>query len=200
MQTTRQSPENYQLARKIDLQTDQTLLVKLNLWGLVTLIPTGYVFLRIGMEFHPEIHTLYQILTPSLSPIIQIAILLVALAAVILAHELIHGVFFWIITRQRPFFGFKGAYAFAAAPDWYIPRNTYFLIGAAPLAIITIIGISILPLISINFIIAWLFSLLANTSGSVGDIYVLATLLRYPATAMIQDRGDVISIYTESIN
>jgi hypothetical protein len=43
----------------------------------------------------------------------------------------------------------------------------------------------------------WLCCLLANVSGGVGDVYILDYLIRESATAMIKDRGDIISVYTE---
>ena len=53
-------------------------------------------------------------------------------AVVVLAHEAVHGLGFWAITRRRPVFGFRGLYAFAGAPGWYIPCGQYALVGRRP--------------------------------------------------------------------
>jgi hypothetical protein len=191
-------PEGYILHREINLQKDQVLLIKLNLWGLLVFPIIGYFLLRLSMAYHPEFHSIFEVMTPSIPILIYILGLILGMIVVIILHELVHGLFFWMITRHAPKFGFKGAYAFAAAPEWYIYRKAYFWVGAAPLVILTIIGLIVIPVIPYRFLFPWLFCILTNASGSVGDVYVLVDLMRQPATAMIQDRGDRISIYTEA--
>jgi len=197
MTATKILPERFTLLREINLQKDTALLFKLNFWGLFSLPLIGYVFLRIGVALHPKFYSPFEILTPQVSIFVLILTLISGLLITMLLHEFVHGVFFWIITRQLPKFGFRGAYAFAAAPDWYIRRDSYLLIGAAPLAILTTIGIFCIPIIPSPYLFAWLCCLLANVSGGVGDVYILDYLIRESATAMIQDRGDIISVYTE---
>jgi hypothetical protein len=197
MTATKILPERFALLREINLQKDTALLFKLNFWGLFSLPLIGYVFLRIGVALHPKFYSPFEILTPQISIFVLILALILGLLVTMLLHEFVHGVFFWIITRQLPKFGFRTAYAFAAAPDWYIRRDSYLLIGAAPLVILTTIGIFCIPIIPAHFLFAWLFCLLANVSGGVGDVYILDYLIRESATAMIQDRGDIISVYTE---
>jgi hypothetical protein len=198
MNATKILPERYAFQREINLQKDQALLIKLNLWGLALLPVIGYILLRFGVALHPDFHSIIEVITPQIPIFTQILGLILGLIVTTVLHELVHGAFFWTITRQVPKFGFRGAYAFAAAPEWYIPRLAYFSIGAAPLVIISIIGIFCIPIISSQFLFIWLFCLLANASGAIGDVYILAFLIHQPATAMIQDRGDVISVYTEA--
>ena len=199
MTATKFLPERYTLRREINLQKDQSLLIKLNLWGLALMPFIGYFLLKLGVALHPEFHSTYEILLPRLPIFIHVLNIVLSVIAVTILHELVHGAFFWIITRQLPGFGFRGAYAFAAAPKWFIPRGAYFWIGAAPLLLLSIIGIICIPIIPAQFLFSWLFCLLANASGSVGDVYILADLIRQPARAMVQDRGDRISIYAEII-
>jgi uncharacterized membrane protein YdcZ (DUF606 family) len=198
MVATKILPEGFTLHREINLQKDQVLLIKLNLWGLIVFPVIGYILLRMGMASHPEYHSIFEVMTPRIPILTYILGLILGMMVVIILHELVHGLFFWMTTGQAPKFGFKGAYAFAAAPEWYINRKAYFRIGAAPLVIITIIGLILIPVIPDRFLFPWLFCILANASGSVGDVYVLVDLMRQPATALIQDRGDRISIYTEA--
>ncbi len=199
MIATKILPEGFALRREINLQKDQALLIKLNLWSLVLIPLIGYFLLRLGIAFHPEYHSIFQIMLPQIPLLIYFLVLILGLVIIIIVHELVHGIFFGIITRQVPSFGFRGAYAFAAAPEWYIRRAGYFCIGAAPLVILTIIGLILIPIIPARFLFSWLFCILANASGSIGDIYILADLLRQPETALIQDRGDMISVYAEKI-
>lgn len=193
-------PERYALQREINLQKDQALLIKLNLWGLLLLPLIGYILLRLGVALQPKFHSAFEILSPQVPIFTQILGLILGLTGTTILHELIHGAFFWIFTEQRPKFGFRGAYAFAAAPEWYIPRSSYFLIGASPLVIISLVGILGIPIIPARYLFLWLFCVLVNASGAVGDAYILVYLMRQPATAMIQDLGDMISFYTEATN
>jgi hypothetical protein len=198
MAATRILPEGFTIRREINLQKDQTLLIKLNLWGLVLIPFTGYILIRLGIVSHPEFQSIFEIMAPRIPIFSYILVLILGMIIVIVLHELVHGLLFWMITRQVPKFGFKGAYAFAAAPEWYIHRKAYFWVGAAPLAIISIIGLILVPVIPARYLFTWLFCILVNASGSIGDAYVLAVLMRQPTSALIQDRGDMISIYTEA--
>jgi len=198
MAATRILPEGFALRREINLQKDQALLIKLNLWGLVLVPFIGYILIRLGITSHPEFRSIFEVMAPQIPILSYILVLILGMIIVIVLHELVHGLFFWMITRQAPKFGFKGAYAFAAAPEWYIQRKAYFWIGAAPLVIISIVGLFLIPAIPARYLFTWLFCILVNASGSIGDAYVLADLMRQPASALIQDQGDMISIYTEA--
>ena len=48
MTATNTLPEQFALHREINLQKDQALLIKLNLWGLVSLPVIGYFLVQIG--------------------------------------------------------------------------------------------------------------------------------------------------------
>jgi len=196
MNATKMLPERYVLQREINLQKDQSLLLKLNLWGLALLPFIGYALLLLGVAFQPDFHSIGEVITPRVPIFIQVIYLIAGLISIIVLHELVHGAFFWIITREFPKFGFRGAYAFAAAPEWYISRSAYFSVGAAPLVIISVIGICCIRIIPSYLLFTWLFCLLANASGAIGDLYILAYIMRQPANALIQDRGDLIAVYT----
>jgi hypothetical protein len=119
----------------------------------------------------------------------------IAFAAVLLLHELVHGAFFWLITRSRPVFGLQAAYAYAAAPNWYIPRNPYLVVGLAPLILLTLTGVALLPWLPAALLLPWIFALAVNASGSIGDVYIIGWLLTRPAGALVNDHGDCIHIY-----
>ena len=56
---------------------------------------------------------------------------------VFVLHEAVHGLFFWLYTRDRPRFGFKGWYLYASAPGWYLSRNRFLVVGLSPLVTMT---------------------------------------------------------------
>lgn len=121
--------------------------------------------------------------------------LLLVLPAVVALHELAHALFFWLFTRERPYFGLGPGYAYAAAPDWYFPRNQFLLIGMAPLLLLSGLGVLLLPIVP-QTAVAWLILFLtANAAGAVGDLYICLWLLRKPATTLAHDVGPVIKLY-----
>jgi hypothetical protein len=117
---------------------------------------------------------------------------------VLVLHEIVHGFFFWIFTKTRPLFAFKGAYAYAAAPDWYFPRSKYLVIGLAPLVVISLAGILMMPVFPLQWMWLLLVALVMNASGAVGDLAVCAWLLLKRNTLLIRDFGDVIHIYSKT--
>jgi hypothetical protein len=108
---------------------------------------------------------------------------------------LVHGLFFVILTRSRPYFGIKQMYAYACAPDWYIPRNQFLVVGLAPLIFITIAGFLLMPLLDSTLATFTLFGMAVNASGAIGDIYTVLWILRFPAQAFVCDHGEKFSIY-----
>jgi hypothetical protein len=110
-------------------------------------------------------------------------------------HELVHGAFFWLFTHQRPHFGFKGAYAYAAAPDWYIPRRQYMLVGISPLVVLSLLGVLLLPVLPAGALLPWLVALAGNAAGAVGDALIVGWLLFQPDSVLVQDHGDAVTVY-----
>ncbi len=92
-------------------------------------------------------------------------------------------------------FGFKGAYAYAAAPGWFIPRNPYLWIGLSPLVVLSLTGFVLITVLPVNWLLPIMIGLIFNAVGSVGDLYVVFWLFLKPATVYIQDQGDAINIY-----
>jgi hypothetical protein len=194
MVPTKVLPSNYILQRNIDLTKELSLLIILNIAGLVLLFPVGWFFFSSARWLRVSTGQIsYQI-----SAISGIGFFLWSLLAIVLfivLHELVHGLFFYLSTHQIPFFGFRGAYAFAAAPQWFIPRIQYLWIGLSPLILISISGLILIPFIPESLLIPLLIGLIFNAVGSVGDLYIVFWLVRQPANQYIQDKGDVISIY-----
>ena len=127
---------------------------------------------------------------PSLNKYIFFVLILITATI----HELIHGLFFYLFTGDRPKIGIKSIYAYAGAPEWYINKNRFFIISLSPLVIITILAIIILSVIPDSYfsIVFLLFTL--NAGGSFGDIWVCIKLLNKPKDTYINDSGIVLSI------
>lgn len=197
MSVAQDLPPGYILHRKIDLTKDRRLLIGLNVSGLILLFPFGWLFTRIAATVRPSDYSQSGSFF-TYPTIIYVLVIVIVISIFIILHEIVHGVFFWSVTRQSPKFGFKGAYAYAAAPGWFIPRNPYLLIGISPLMVISIIGICLLALLPVDLLFPIVIGLIFNAIGSVGDIYVVLWLLGRPSTDYIEDQGDAMSVFTHS--
>ncbi len=189
-QSTKELPPTYVQSTTLDLSQDKKAFVLLNVLGVVVMLLTGWFLIWLTPMLRPE---------PSLELTIQgwliIPIFLVALAGITTLHEAIHGVFFWLFTRERPTFGFKGVYAYAASPAWYMPRNAYLIVGLAPVVFITTLGVALLPVLPYVAVVPTMVLLAAHAGGAAGDLYVTFWCLMKPNTILMRDVGDAITMY-----
>jgi hypothetical protein len=198
MRSTQLLPENYIESRTIDIKKDWRINVIFNLGALILLVAGGILFFRMIALLRPaEMITVTSQLERGISLSLYTILLLIGLmVAYIVLHEALHGVFFWLYTRSKPEFAFRGYYAYAAAPDWFIPRNQYLVTALAPLVGITIMGLIVIAAAPpALFLYAW-FVLTMNISGAVGDILIVLWLLFKPTSSMIRDKGDAVTLYT----
>jgi hypothetical protein len=124
-----------------------------------------------------------------------VAILVVLVVMLLTIHELIHGFFFWVFTRSRPFFAIRLFYAYAGAPDWYIPTRQFAFIAVGPLVIINAVGLLLMLLGPESWVLFIAFVVAFNTGGSMGDLLVLTRLFKLSPTSLVNDTGDVITFY-----
>ncbi len=195
---TRSLPENYVLKENIDLSQNLRLAIWLNIVAVVLFFITiwcSYLYLtwirpeliKQSFSFKIDAASLWKIL----------GVLIIILVNLVL-HEAIHGFFFWCFTRSRPLFALHLAYAYAAAPEWYIPRNQYAVIGLAPLLLIDAVILAILPLVPREAILILVSMLAFNTGGATGDIWMISRLLFLAPSGLINDHGDSVQFYQPS--
>ena len=133
-----------------------------------------------------------------LEVLLKISLFFVAFALLItvymILHELVHGLVYKIMTREKLAFGISWSCAFCGVPKVYVYRKTALISSAAPLVIFTVI---LMPLTAILYFVnatayllsAFLFGM--HLGGCAGDIYVILLLLfRYknPKT-LVRDSG-----------
>jgi hypothetical protein len=127
-----------------------------------------------------------------------LVVMLVSTAVAIFVHELVHGAFFWLYSRSRPRFGFRGGYAYAAAPGWFFPRRQYLVIALAPLVLLSILGMVLVAIVPAGAIVAILFGLVANAAGAVGDMWIAFKVMRERRKIVVEDLGDGMNFYALS--
>ncbi len=195
LRPTRTLPEDYILAASFSAR-GRRALVWMNLAGLFLLVLFGWLFTVLTYRLRPQEAAAalsFEFKGAGLLAAAGGVLLLAALMLVL--HEAIHGLGFWLATGSRPVYGLGRGYAFAAAPEWYLPRGRYLWIGLAPL-----LGLTVLAFILIAFgpreaIAPALLVAVMNASGAVGYLWVVYLLLRQPPAAVANDRGDEVRIY-----
>lgn len=195
MRPVTELPPGYEASGTVDLSKNKWLAVAANAGALVLFFLFGWLFVAAAFAIRPgwtapdlQINGLGQLLA-------FVAILFGLMAVQVVLHELAHGLFFQFFTGARPRYGFKGLYAYAAAPDWYLPRNQHLVVGLAPLVLITAAGFILLLFIPGPLVPALLFMMVTNAAGAVGDMIVVVWLLFQPASALVRDTGDAITVY-----
>lgn len=191
MQATSALPAGYSERGGISLKDNRRLLILLNLIGIPWAALCAVFFIFMASVYGSLPGSGSATLTTTTLVVGVIALVVVVVVTLVL-HELTHGVFFWLFTRARPRFGFKGFYAYAAAPGWYIPRGRFLLIGLAPLILLTALGLLILPLMPFPASLLLLIALFVNATGAIGDLYLVARLIAAPRDALIEDQGEGI--------
>ena len=167
---TKTLPEHYRLHRRLTI-LDRKSLILLNVWGIVIFLVLSIFFPLLAgwlrAEGEPAGASLEM--TGWVGIVSFLGLLLGVMLVMIVLHEGLHGLFFWLFTREKPKFAFKGFYAYAAMPDWYFPKKEYLITALAPLVGITLLSITGLALLPgwADAALVWL--LILNTSGAVGD-------------------------------
>jgi hypothetical protein len=194
MRTTKNLPETHSFAWEADVEKDRRLMWLLQLlalpWAMVVVLLLGmYAFLvRSDIVFEPEF----------ILPFWAIPILLLTFILTIGLHELVHGILFWVYTRERPRFGFKWVYAYAAAPGWYFSTKIYWLIGLGPLVFLSLLGMALLPFVPLAWLPYLMLGLFLNSAGAIGDLYIVIRLAFEPTGTLVHDHGTGFRVFRPS--
>jgi hypothetical protein len=194
VQPTQTLPIGYQSSGIFDLKS-RKILIGLNVVGILLVLFFLWFFGLIASLLRTDLGSGSFEFSGIAESFGVLGGLLASIALVLVLHEAVHGAFFWIFTRHKPVFGFKGLYAYAAMPGWYIPRNQYLVVGIAPFILLSLLGVALIPFIPLNFIWFLLIALVMNASGAVGDLAVVFWLLTKPTTTMALDQADSIELF-----
>ncbi len=199
-EATKEFPTGYGVQQVLDLSENRKILVLLSLASLGFFVLSWFVFTGLIHLLRPDL-TLGEaqislVIDDPGRLFISLLVFLGVVVTMLVLHEGIHGLAFWLITGSNVVFGFKGPYAYAAAPEWYIPKNPYLVVSLAPLLLITLLGFLALLAVPVPWILPLLLLITMNASGAVGDIYVFFWLLRKDDDILIQDHGDRMVVFT----
>ena len=181
-------PENYKLDKTIDMKKMSTNIF-LNVLNILFVIIS--ILILIPLKFKEiKFDNLIE-----LSIVMFIA--LIGFIIYIVLHELTHGLFYKIFTKQKLTFGVSLTYAYCGVPNIYVRKKEAIIACLSPLIIFSIIFLTlifILPPNYINLSIIILFSF--HFGGCSGDIYLsLILLTKYKKDTYIKDTGPTQYIY-----
>jgi hypothetical protein len=188
--STQTLPEGYAQSGEINLKKNKRLAFALNIVAFFVFVISFYLLSSFAALVRPDLMNLSGTITAGgWAVMVGLVVLLFTI------HELIHGFFFWVFTRSKPVFALRLFYAYAGAPDWYIPTRQFAFVAVGPLVIIGAVGLLLILLAPIRWIMFIIFFVAMNTGGSAGDLLVLTRLVKLPPTCLANDTGDVVTFY-----
>ncbi|MGN9909686.1 DUF3267 domain-containing protein [Phytohabitans sp. LJ34] len=144
-------------------------------WGLASVVALGFAAGLVRPEG-------WTVDARDTAPAVFLAVLVGGLVATpvltLVAHEAIHGVLLWAFTGTRPVFGFKGWYAYADAPGWFLPRASMVVVLAAPLVALPALALPLVAFGSVGLSMFALLGLFVNAVAAIGDVYMIAVAVR----------------------
>jgi hypothetical protein len=201
MKATKTLPKGYKPRGTLDFSHSKAALIVVNVIGLLLM----GLFLWLGVWF-------LDVISPGVDVIVALwsvtggatglggRVLVIVLALVVtlgvgVLHELVHGLFFWLFTRERPAFGAKSLYFYAGAPDWYLPRGQHLIVELIPFVLLTLVGLAVAALTPVAAAAWVVLAVVANAGGAAGDLMAAVWLLRQPWDTLVRDTGLAITIY-----
>jgi hypothetical protein len=191
MQAVKELPIKYHLHSTLNL-SEKKVAIWMNLVAIPLLFIYGYFFLyliNLQRSYSPFGRGLINFF--SAFSFLELIAFLLSIILMLVLHELIHGIFFYMFTHQTPRFALKSGYAYAAAPGWYLPCSKYIFVGLAPFVIISFISIVLCWVIFPALIPYLLLIASFNAAGSLGDLIVVGWVLKQPAAIYVLDQGDI---------
>lgn len=180
-------PKGYMPVRSVDLIRN-----KKEMWGVSIASVVLMVLLAVPAVWAHPWH-----LPEDLSRyLLYTGVTLAALILYIILHELVHGAVIFLF-GGKPYFGFKGGYAFAGTKAVF-PRAEYITIALAPVVLWGIVLGILCAKLPQEWFWPCYFVQLVNLSGAAGDYYVTLLALRLPPNILVKDDGTAMTFFTRA--
>ena len=189
-------PPGYQPVMEFNLRKNPRAMLILNGIGFILFLAAAALIQIYGQLVRPQDSIGVSGSIDSFAEIFRfLSLLLLDVIVLVILHEGVHGLCFWLITGKRPVFSIGPGYAAAAAPQSLLAKKPYLITALSPLVVLTVLGLILIPVIPSG----WLFYLglfiVMNVSGAVGDLWVALSLLPRKEPLLIQDFGDRVMVY-----
>ncbi len=119
------------------------------------------------------------------------------IALTMVLHELVHGLVMQV-WGARPRYGvlLNQLVFYATAPGFAFRRTPYLAVALAPLAGLSVLAVAgMLILAGTPWIVVLALCAAVNGAGAIGDLWIAAIVLRYPAHAYVIDERDGIRVF-----
>ena len=184
-----EQPDGYRLLRRGQLN-----LGLLSLLSLGLMVPAFLFFVLITAPLGGPLDPGRGWVRPRFGPVDVLLVSVAGLVVLPVIHELIHGAVA-ALCRGRPVYGIGPGVAFCHFRE-LVGRRCYAAILVAPLVVISVVGVALVPLLPAIFGGPLLALLVSNAAGAVGDVAALLQLRGLPADALIADTRDGFEVYT----
>ena len=185
-------PPDYQLSGGVSIRVSKDLLPML-VWSIVLPVFTFLLAFLILFLFRDSGSLT---LATGANVLSTLAGILLVTVIMLIVHEGLHGLVFWLITHEVPRFEFKWYYASASPGDWYLPRTPFLIATLLPLVGITLLGFILLPVVNPYVRFLLLLFVIFNASGAAGDWLVAWRLLCLPEGTYARDSGSEVTFYS----
>jgi hypothetical protein len=179
MRARRTLPDGFVLGGTVRLHGNRRLKRTLELlalpWGVVSIAGVGLAAGLVrpqGWSFDGRGTSAVEFLTVLIVGLVATPVL------TIVAHEAVHGVLLWAFTGTRPVFGFKGWYAYADAPGWFLPRGSMVAVLVGPLIGLPLLGLPLVAFAPAGVSLFVVLGLVVNAIAAIGDVYMVGVTLR----------------------
>ena len=184
-------PEGYKVYKVIDA-TDKKVGIRLNLVALaiILVILAGLYFLLLWG---------YKLTTNDL--IVYLIVMILGYVAYIVTHELLHGLAYKLLTKQKLTFGLTLTVAFCGLKEGYVNKKTALISILAPFVVHSLWMIPCLFLIEPSgLLLAIIFLFASHVGGCVGDFYGTITLIKAPSDVLMCDTGPKQTFLSATVN
>lgn len=179
-------PSNYKKYQTKDLKNDKKTALLIQ--GIFLIIAGLMVF--IAYIFKLPIKS-------DLPLILKIIITIALIFFYTIVHELTHGIFIQLISKQKPSYGFNFPYLITGS-NYYYNKQSFIIILLAPVLIWGIILVSALIFIPGSLFLSVYIVTGLNFAGSSGDYLQAYIIKRLPKDILIKDNGKTTTYYTKA--
>lgn len=179
-------PEGYKKIYQLDAE-DSKFMIWINIISILIAVILFVLIIYIkNIDKHIEI---------TQDNFYYIFIAIIVLILYVFVHELIHGLFYKIFTREKLTFGFKLTVCYCGVPHLYIKKWPMIITAIAPFILLSILFV--LGMIFTDGLLFILIAILAiiHFVGCCGDIFISFKILFSGKNLLINDTGPIQTIY-----
>ena len=185
-------PSDYKLKNEIDATNKKTgIIFNLFAFVIMAIVIVGFYFIKkIKIIFNEENLGRYYVAT---------IVFLISMILYVILHELVHGIAYKTLTKQKLTFGLTLTCAFCGVPNIYTTRKTSLIALLSPFTVFTVAFDLLVGFMPNDIIGLYAIILLAiHIGGCIGDLYCTYLLLfKLPKNTIINDTGPKQTFYVK---